>query len=177
MAKFRNVTGMSQVVVLQGKKTIVENDGVIESQDGFSQIGFDKVADAVPATVSAGSIRRRRLVTDAVVSQFENKLQSVVADKDKALSQANEKVQELAKLSEANSNNFKKEFDELKELTLAISKQTKTMGEELAEFKGITFRRLEMLKGAVQAIELEIEQLYGKEEFVIEGDIEKDEQV
>ncbi len=162
MSKFKNTAGMSQVVVLQGKKTIVEDNGVIEVEAGWAQVGFDQVADDVAATVVAGSIRRRRFVNEDVVNQFESKLQDVLTDKDRALEQANEKVQELAKISEENSNNFKREFDELKKLTLEISKQLEIMQKDSYESKALTNKRLGLLKGAVQAIELELEQLPGE---------------
>lgn len=164
MAKFKNTSGMSQVVVLQGKKTIVEGNGVVEVDGGWSQIGFEQVPDTIAATVVAGSIRRRRFVNEDVVNKFESKLQDVLTDKDKALEEANAKVQELAKISEENSNSYKKEFDELKKLALEMSKQLEIMQKDSAEAKAITYKRLELLKGAVQAIELELEQLLGEPE-------------
>ena len=159
--KLRNTTGMSQVVVLQGKKTIVEANGVIGVESDFTQIGFDVVDNSVAATVTAGSVRRRRLVSDSMVSQFEDKLQSALSDKDKLLEETSAKVKELAEKSAAVSEDVVKEFEELKELTLEMNKEIGMIKSDHAETKSVVFRRLEILKGAMQAMELELEQLYG----------------
>jgi len=162
MAKFANKTGLNQVVILQGKKTVVEDGGVLETDDSFVQSGFEPVDDSVPATVVAGVIRKRKFVKDEIVAQFESKLQDVISDKDKLLQDANEKVRDLAKISEENSNNFKKEFEELKNLTLEMSKQVEIIQKDMSEFKKVTYRRLEILKGGIQALELQLDSEEGK---------------
>lgn len=163
MAKYRNTTGMSQVVVLQGMKTIVGADFVIEADGGFSQLGFERVDDSVPSNIVAGSFRRRRLVSENVVNHFEDKLQVALEDKEKILEETSSRVEQLARISEQASNDVKKEFDELKELTLELTKQLELMRKDYSEMKNITNRRLEILKSAMQAMELEIEQFYGED--------------
>lgn len=162
MAKFINKTGLNQVVILQGKKTVVENDGVLETDDSFVQFGFEPVDDSVPTTVIAGVIRKRKFVKDDVVAEFESKLQDVISDKDKLLQDASDKVRDLAKISEENSNNFKKEFEELKNLTLEMTRQVEIIQKDMSEFKKTTYRRLEMLKGGIQALELQLDEEEGK---------------
>jgi hypothetical protein len=162
MAKFINTTGLNQVVILQGKKTVVEDGGVLETDSSFTQFGFEPVDDSVPTTVVAGVIRKRKFVKDEIIAQFENKLQDVISDKEKLLQDANEKVRDLAKISEENSNNFKKEFEELKNLTLEMTKQVEIIQKDMSEFKKVTYRRLEIVKGAIQALELQLDSDDGK---------------
>lgn len=162
MAKFINTTGLNQVVILQGKKTVVEDGGVLETDSSFTQFGFEPVDDSVPTTVVAGVIRKRKFVKDEIVAQFESKLQDVISDKEKLLQDANEKVRDLAKISEENSNNFKKEFEELKNLTLEMTKQVEIIQKDMSEFKKVTYRRLEIVKGAIQALELQLDSDEGK---------------
>lgn len=162
MAKYKNTSGLTQLVVLAGKKIIVEANGVFENTDSFSQVGMDPVPDETPTTITIGSVRRRRFVDQSVFQEIEDKIHaSVTTEKEELVNKTSAQLEKLAATSKEESNSVKQEFSELKKLVLTLTTQMKNIQDEMSEHRGVVLRRLEILKNNAQAMEAELEQFYG----------------
>lgn len=164
MAKYKNTSGLTQLVVLAGKKVIIENNAVFENNESFSQIGIDPVPDDTPITVTTGSMRRRRLVDQIAFQEIEEKINSSVSEKAEMVSKTSEQLDKLAAISREESNSVKQEFAELKKLVLTLTTQMKNVQNDVNEHKALVLRRLEILKNNAQAMEAELQELYGEGE-------------
>ena len=159
MPRFQNKSGLNQVVVLNGVRTIVGNNDVFENREGFIQAGIELVPDSTPLTIGH-SLTRKRLVKQEIVQDLKDKIKSL---EDKL---PNVEIQTIQSTSENNTNDILSLRNDIDSLVIK-QKETENV---LKEFKELAIKRLEILKSAIQALETMVE-----EQYVIEdGDAEVD---
>lgn len=151
--KYQNVSGFRQVIVFEGKKTVVFEDQVIEVSHELFNPAFEKVADNSVVTFKARTIKKPGSNQENIsLVEFESKLEEV--KKDSAT--ADEVIHAVSKITELESHVAKSQ-----------SKQGIDLAEfrkEFTEFKVLSLKRMEILKSAVKTLEFEVGQLYTDDE-------------
>lgn len=209
MAKFKNVTGFNQAVIIKGKKTLVRNNEVLEAISSFVQEGFEKVPDDTPVTVGRSrivktassetvkalqeEIAKLKEMQGGDAEQFaelQQKLEQLEIENQKTdeLNSIESKINELSEKALTFSGDAEQDLKELKDLVGAlqenvaelnsiIEKQGDAMSNQAAAIKKTReenttiMRRMEILKSAMQGMELQIDELSGfDEEMVIMDD-------
>lgn len=147
--KYQNVSGFRQVIVVEGKKTVVFEDQVIEVSHELFNPAFEKVADNSVVTFKARTIKKPSSNQENIsLVQFESKLEEV--KKDSAT--ADDVTQAVSKITELESNVAKSQSKHGSELA--------EFKKEFSEFKILALKRMEILKSAVKTLEYEVGQLY-----------------
>lgn len=156
--KYQNVSGFRQVVVIEGKKTVVFEDHVIEVARELFHPGFEKVSDDTEVTYKSRTIKKPNSTQENIsLVQFETKLEEV--KKDTATTEdVTQAVSKITELESTVAKSHSKHGTELADLR-----------KEFSEFKVIALKRMEILKSAVKTLEFEVGQLYTDEN---EGDKE-----
>lgn len=166
MAKFQNTTGFNQVVILTGKKRLVRKDGVIEARDDFMQVGFDKVPDDTPITVRDTSSKVVHSdEVQALVSRI-NDLEERI-NNDETLSQIEEKIQSVSQQALELGDDAVKDLQELRDLVASLNEAVSNQAEvvrSIKESEKVMLRRLDILKTAMQAMEMQVDEVMGYEE-------------
>jgi hypothetical protein len=143
--KYQNNSGLKQIALINGKKEIVPNGAVFETDRPIMHPGFDKVDESTPVTF-------KKLVPKLVKNDSLDSLQKQIDD----LTSINNKVEELSQ--KTNDIDRSNDISEL-------SRQIGVLTTETKENFAILFKRVEILKNAVQTIELEVDQaLYGEDD-------------
>lgn len=159
--KYKNNSGLKQIALIGGKKEIIPNGIVFETDREIIHPAFERVDDATPVTF-------KRLVPKFIknnsITDLQKQINSIQED-TKAISFLSESVALTEQLSQQVSALSKRTDDldirdDIKKLTNSFE-AFKTENE--GQFK-VVFKRLEILKTALQTIELEVDQaLYGDE--------------
>ena len=157
--KYQNVSGFRQVIVVEGKKTVVFEDQIIEVSHELFNPAFDKVPDNSVVTFKARTIKKPGNNQENIsLIQFEEKLEEV--KKDTATS--DDVTQAVSKITELESSISKSQSKHGNELA--------DLRKEFSEFKALASKRMEILKSAVKTLEFEVGQLYTDDDS--EGDKE-----
>ncbi len=138
--KYKNTSGFRQVVVIEGKKTVVFADEVIDVSRELINAAFDRVADDAEVTHKARTIKKPTADDKVNLTDLEHKIESV---KKEASEVASTKLSELQTTQNS-------------ELT--------AIRNDLNDFKALVIKRLEILKSVVKTLEYEVGQLYSDEE-------------
>lgn len=211
MAKFKNITGFNQAVIIKGKKTLVRNGEVLEAVSSFKQEGFEQVPDDTPVTV--GRSRIRRTASSEAVKALQEEISrlkqlqgndeeqfAILQEKLEQLEIENQKSDELnaieSKINEISdkalsfSGDAEQDLKELRDLVQALEQNVVELNEgfekqgdaisnqatalkEIRKDNATIMRRMEILKSAMQGMELQIDELSGyDEEMVIMDDEE-----
>lgn len=156
MAKFKNVSGFRQFVILSGKKTIVGDGRVIEKEEGWIQHGFQQVADDTPVTVVEGVSRLGRTTPlPDTLEELQKRLQEVETSVEKSVSDEATKVTKV-------STEIHAEVEELRNLLDGLGEGYNELKGELGGIKELVSRRMEIIKTAINVMESEMDQLYEK---------------
>jgi len=211
MARFKNVTGFNQAVIIKGKKTLVRNNEVLEAISSFKQEGFEQVPDDTPITVGRSRVRKTASseTVKALQEQIENlkkmqtgdeeqfaelqkKLEQLELENQKSdeLSSIEEKIESLSEKALSFSGDAEQDLKELRDLVVALEENVAEINEmfekqgdaisnqasaikKSREENATIMRRMEILKSAMQGMELQIDELSGfDEEMVIMEDEE-----
>jgi hypothetical protein len=154
MPRFQNKSGLNQVVVLNGVRTIVGNNGVFEAREGFLQSGIELVPDSTPLTVG-NPLLKKRLVKQEIVQNLKDQIKSL---ENKI---PNVEIQTIQSTSESNKNDILSLRNDIDSLIIKQKETEKVVN----DFKELALKRLEILKSAIQALEAIVE-----EQYVIEDD-------
>jgi DNA anti-recombination protein RmuC len=147
--KYRNTSGLKQIAIINGKKEIVPNGVVIEVEKEFIHPAFERVDEDTQATF-------KKLVPKFVKNDTINSLQKQLSD----IQQSSEG------LASSVSESISKQLEELSQRLSQVEtrNEIETLTKMCEEKFTMVFKRLEILKNAVQTIELEVDQaLYGEE--------------
>lgn len=159
--KYKNNSGLKQIAIIGGKKEIIPNGVVFEVDREMIHPAFERVDDSIPTTFNR---RVSKFVKNDSVEQLQQQIAAIKKDTDG-----------IASLSEsmALTENLSKQVDELSkkanDLDLRddiekLNSNFASMKESIDEQFKVVFKRLEILKNAIQTIELEVDQaLYGEE--------------
>lgn len=170
MAKFKNTTGFNQVVLLAGKKRVVRNNWVIEAHDEFIQVGFEKVPDDTPVTTRPTS---SKVVNNAdfqvVIDELNNRIEELEDrfNTDETLSQIEAKIQSVSEQALELGDGASKDLQELRDLVGILNESLYNQGMVVKDLKNsddTILKRLEILKTAMQAMELQIDEVIGYED-------------
>lgn len=163
MAKFKNTTGFNQVVVINGQKKLVRKDGVLELRDDFIQVGFEKVPDNTPLTIktSASKVVHNDEVQEIVkrLNDLEERMNS-----ESKLSEVESKIQEISEKAFQLGDESSKDIVELRDLVEVLSRAISNQAQAVQYFKdneATTTRRLDILKTAIQAMEMQVDEITG----------------
>lgn len=170
MAKFQNNSGFRQVVVINGEKLIAHDGDVIEAHEGFIQHGFEEVNEKTPVSITTRS-RKRKFADNDLLESLQSQLrelQSQIDEKDsetankviQEMEAVNEKVKEFEEKALTLSSDAENDVIELKELVQAQGEQITGLEGYIKKNFDMTFKRLEILKHAMQALEFEMDQFY-----------------
>lgn len=154
MPRFQNKSGLKQVVVLNGVRTVIGNNDVFEAREGFLQVGFEVVPDSTPLTIG-NTILKKRLVKQEIVQDLKDKIKSL---ENKI---PNVEIQTIQSTSENNTNDILSLRNDINSLVIKQKETEKVLN----EFRELALKRLEILKSAIQALETMVE-----EQYVIEDD-------
>ena len=205
MAKFKNVTGFNQAVIIKGKKTLVRNNEVLEAISSFVQEGFEKVSDDTPVTVGRSRIRKTassetvKTLQEEIAklkemqggdaeqfAELQQKLEQLEIENHKTdeLTSIESRINELSEKALTFSGDAEQDLKELRDLVVTleenvvelndiIEKQGDAMSNQAAAIKktreenATIMRRMEILKSAMQGMELQIDELAGYDEEVV----------
>ena len=167
MAKFKNETGFNQVVIIGGKKRLVRKEGVIEAHDDFIQTGFKQVPDDTPITTRAStkvvSDRELQGIIDGLnerISDLEERL-----DNDETMSEMEEKLKVVSEKALELEDGASKDLTELRDFVDKLNESVTNQGGVLKVVKETqddkVLRRMEILKTAMQAMEMQIDEVTG----------------
>lgn len=139
--KYKNTSGFRQFIVIEGKKTVVFADDVVDVGHELINAAFERVNDTAVVTHKARTIKKPTSSDEKVnFTDLETKIESV---KKEAAEVASTQLTEL-------------KSTQVSELT--------AIRNELTEFKALVIKRLEILKSVVKTLEYEVGQLYSDEE-------------
>ena len=150
--KYQNTSGFRQVLVIEGKKSVVFADDVVEVSHELFNPSFEKVDDSTEVTFKFRSIKKQSSDTDKLtITNFENQLEVVKKEASDA---------SATKISELEESITKSATSQGSELS--------TLKKEFAEFKVLALKRFEILKNVIQTLEYEVGLLYPEEEVAEE---------
>jgi hypothetical protein len=139
MIKYKNVSGFRQVLIIGGKKVIVNDGDVFEKDSEFEEDGFVRVSDLEKVTVE-GTYSRKSNFTP--ITTTLDLLNDKVKEVEKSVKNTDmEPILNSLKLNEDMIANLEKDFK---------------------KFESTCTKRLEILKKAINFIEKEMAQLYEK---------------
>lgn len=160
MAKFQNVSGFRQYVILNGNKTIVRDGDVFEKEEGFIQVGFKRVADDAEVTVVEGVSRLGRMTPlPDTLDLLQKRLTEVEENVGKATNE------DLQRISSELSHVSEETIEEVTDLKRAVNDLVADLEQQRVDFGGfkeLVSRRMEIIKVAINVIEGEMDQLYEK---------------
>lgn len=160
MAKFQNISGFRQYVILNGHKTIVKDGDVFEKEEGFVQHGFKRVADDADVTVVEGVSRLGRMTPlPDTLELLQKRLTEVEENVGKATDE------DLQKISDEISHVSEETIEEVSDLKRAVNDMLEDLKQQQIDFNGFkeqVARRMEIIKVAINVIEGEMDQLYEK---------------
>jgi hypothetical protein len=152
--KYKNNSGLKQIAIINGKKEIVPSGVIFETEREIIHPGFEKVDDATPVTF-------KKLAPKLVKSDSLELIQRQINDikKDTSVSESVALTQSLSKqvaeLTQKTEN---------LDILVQVQETLNNLKNDNDEKFSMIFKRLEILKNAVQTIELEVDQaLYGDE--------------
>lgn len=139
--KYKNTSGFRQVIIIEGKKTVVFADDVVDVSHELINAAFERVADNAEVTHKARTIKKPTGSDEKVnFTDLESKIESV--------------KKEASEVAGA----------QLIELKSTQNSEISAIRAELADFKALVIKRLEILKSVVKTLEYEVGQLYSDEE-------------
>ena len=152
--KYKNSSGLKQIAIINGKKEIILNGVIFETERDIIHPGFEKVDDATPVTF-------KKLAPKLVKSDSIDSIQRQINDikNDSSVSESVALTQSLSKqvaeLTQKTEN---------LDILVQIQETLNNLKNDTDEKFSLVFKRLEILKNALQTIELEVDQaLYGDE--------------
>lgn len=152
--KYKNSSGLKQIAIINGKKEIILNGVIFETERDIIHPGFEKVDDATPVTF-------KKLAPKLVKSDSIDSIQRQINDikNDNSVSESVALTQSLSKqvaeLTQKTEN---------LDILVQIQETLNNLKNDTDEKFSLVFKRLEILKNALQTIELEVDQaLYGDE--------------
>jgi hypothetical protein len=160
--KYKNNSGLKQIATINGKKEIVLSGVVIEVDRPFMHPAFEQVDESTPVTF-------KRMIPKLVKNNSIETLQKQITDIQKD-------TEGIASLSEsvALTKELTRQVDELSKKTsdLDLRDDIEHLNSDVSAIKTLieekfttVFKRLEILKNAVQTIEFEVDRaLYGEGE-------------
>jgi len=159
--KYKNNSGLKQIAIINGKKEIIPNGVVFENERAIIHPGFDQVDETTPVTF-------KKLIPKLVKSDSLDSMQQQIdaIQKDtQGIASLSESVALTANLSKQVSELSQKTNDlDLRDNITELVNSIATMKSESDDKFTIVMKRLEILKNAIQTIELEVDQaLYGEE--------------
>ena len=155
--KYKNNSGLKQIAIINGKKEIIPNGVIFETERDIIHPGFEKVDDATPVTF-------KKLAPKLVKSDSLDSIQRQINDikKDTSVSESVALTQSLSKQVAELAQ--KTENLDLRDVLVQMQETMSNLKNESDEKFTMVLKRLEILKNAVQTIELEVDQaLYGDE--------------
>lgn len=157
MAKFQNMSGFKQVVTINGAKTLIFPEDVIEMRDSWLQAGFDKVPDDTPVRITERT-SRRSFASNDMLESLQERLRELEGQEDteNKLGELSERLESLSDDALIVGEDVKKDVSELRDLVSALKDQQA----EQKQVNDTILRRLEILKTAIQAMEYELDQFY-----------------
>lgn len=159
--KYKNNSGLKQIAIINGKKEIVQNGVVFETDREIIHPAFDRVDDSTLVTFKK---LVPRLVKNDSISELQKQITDIQKDTE-GIASLSESVALTAQLSKQVTELAKKANDlDLRDDIARLTEKVGEMDSKNDEQFKVVFKRLEILKNALQTIELEVDQaLYGEE--------------
>ena len=159
--KYKNTSGLKQIAVINGKKEIIPNGVVIEVDRDMIHPAFERVDDATPATFNK---RVSKFVKNDSLESLQKQITAMKKDTD-GIASLSEAVALTDTLSKQVGELSQKTNDlDLRDDIAELNANMGSMKEAYDSKFDLVLKRLEILKNAIQTIELEVDQaLYGEE--------------